>query len=145
MDEDKALALAQVLTARGVRCHIVPVGGYGHTVLVGLADGREGDWDVREDVAEARVLRDGALIGFVSLPRDSARTLEATAALIADERCDRLSAVGSSGALADPGQRRWSADRGGTAAPRARSGQTALLLIAMVVVLLALYLLGGRR
>jgi len=146
MDEDGALLLARALTRRGVSCRVVSVGSAAHTVLVGLDDGTEAAWDVGEDAVEARVLREGALIGFVSLPRQGEVSPDATAALIAAERYQRLSTAGSSGTLADPGQRAASggALRGSRAARAARSGRPAALLTAMVLVLLLLYLLDGR-
>lgn len=147
MDEDDTLALARALTRSGVPCQIVAAGSGAPAVLVALADGTEAIWDVRQDAVEARVRREGALIGFVSLPRPSGSSPDAAAALIAAERYQRLSTAGRSGTLADPGRRAAAGGppRGSRAARAARSGRPAALVTAMVLVLLLLYLLGGRR
>ncbi len=147
MDEDGALAMARALAKRGVGCRVTSARPSEYRLLVGLTDGREALWDGHGDVLEARVLRDGALLGFVSLRVVSQPTADAAAELVAEQRYERLVSTGVSGALADPGGRRRGVAGDGQDGGRGwryRPGRTTVLLLVMTAVLLLLYLLEGR-
>lgn len=147
MDEDVALAMARGLAERGVACRLTSGGRSVYRVLVALADGREALWDVHGDVLEARVLRDGALLGFVPLGVGGQLAGDAAARLVAEQRYEQLVSSGVSGTLGDP-VRRGRGDTGdgpaGSRGWRYRPGQTTVLLVVMTAVLLLLYLLDGR-
>lgn len=147
MDEDGALVLARGLAKLGVGCRVRSAGRSEYRLLVGLADGREALWDVHGDVLEARVLRDGGLLGFVVLRVGGQATADAAADLVAGQRYERLVTTGVSGALGDPdgrGRRGTGDGPAGGRGWRYWPGQTAVLVVVMTAVLLLLYLLDGR-
>jgi len=144
MDQDLALAVAAELHRRDVSCRLERDAGSGYRVRVQLLEDREALWDVHGDLLEGRVLRDGALRGFVSLPVVRGVSSSGLAELVANQRYDQLSASGRSGSLADPATRgRQRQDQ--TTGRRRRPAALFWLLVAMVAVMLLLYLLDGRR
>lgn len=151
MDEDTALALARQLSAEGVDCRLRRI-GQARTLVVALDEDREAVWDRHRDVLEARVLRRGALIGFVPLPVPEWAPTATIAELLRQQRYEQLYARSARAPRSpSPARRRESAaprsGRRPTLVGRAagsRTGRAAVLLLAVIVVLLVLYLVSGR-
>jgi len=141
MEEDRALAVAVELDVRGVSCRLERDAESDYHLRVALPCDREAMWDLHGDLLEARVLRAGALVGFVPLPVRIELSDQSLAELIAVQRYEQLSTSSRSGSLADPGQRRRSPRHD---ASRRRVWPVFWLLLGMLVVLLVLYLLDGR-
>jgi len=141
MEEDRALAVAMELDIWGVSCRLERDAESDYHLRVALPCDREAMWDLHGDLLEARVLRAGALVGFVPLPVPIELSDQSLAELIATQRYEQLSTSSRSGSLADPAQRRRSRRHG---ASRRRVWPVFCLLLAILAVLLVLYLLDGR-
>ncbi len=142
MQEDLALAIAVELSDRGVDCRLERDARSRYHLRVALPLDRAALWDLHGDLLEARVLRAGALVGFVPLPVPPDVSDQALAELVATQRYEQLSASSRSGSLADPGQRRRS--RRHEASRRRRVWPVLRLLLGMLAVILVLYLVDGR-
>jgi len=105
MEEDRALAVAVELDMRGVSCRLERDAKSDYHLRVALPCDREAMWDLHGDLLEARVLRAGALVGFVPLPVPIELSDQSLAELIAVQRYEQLSTSSRSGSLADPAQR----------------------------------------
>ena len=102
MDQDLALAVAAELHRRDVSCRLERDAGSGYRVRVQLLEDREALWDVHGDLLEGRVLRDGALRGFVSLPVVRGVSSSGLAELVANQRYDRCARKGGQGRSPTP-------------------------------------------
>lgn len=66
MTEDQATRITEALRARGVFAHVYRAATFRFGVRVALTDGREAIWDDDGTAdLEARVMRNGMLVGFV--------------------------------------------------------------------------------
>lgn len=91
MEEDRELAVAVELDIRGVSCRLERDAESDYHLRVALPCDREAMWDLHGDLLEARVLRAGALVGFVPLPVPIELSDQSLAELIAVQRYEQLS------------------------------------------------------
>lgn len=106
MEEDQALAVAVELDNRGVNCRLERDAECEYTLRVALQHDRAALWDLHGDLLEARVVRAGTLVGFVSLPVPAGLSDQALAEVVATQRYEQLIATSRSGSPDDPTQHR---------------------------------------